>query len=441
MNPSPLTGPVEDVLLKVIIQLIVIIGAARIAGSLFRRLGQPVVCGEIAAGIILGPSLFGKFFPQVFHSVFDPAVGPVLSILSQLGLIMMMFLVGLEFDFSHLSDNKRTAVSVSMAGILLPFGLGFGLGKVMHHSLGLSGSWFNFALFMATAMSITAIPVLGRIMIELNLTRTRVGVLAISSAAIDDATGWIILAIVTAVVRSAFDPVKTATMVGSVLAYGLVMAFVVRPLIVRWSKGVVKNSSGDLSLNSLAIMLVLVLVSAAVTNFIGIFSIFGGFMMGAILHDQPELREAVHRRLNDFVTTFFLPIFFTYTGLRTDVGEMSGGILWIFCGLVLAAAIVGKVGACTTAARLNGVPAREASIIGILMNTRGLMELIVVNMGYDLGIIPHSVFFMLVFMAVFTTYMTTPVLRRLIRGTEVWDAYRRSAFAANTENEGHLVSR
>lgn len=441
MNPSPVAGRVEEILLKVIIQLIVIIAAARVSGNIFRRMGQPVVCGEIAAGLILGPSFFGKMFPNVFHTVFDPSVGQIFSMLSQLGLILLMFLIGLEFDFGHLSDNKRTAVSVSLAGILLPFALGFGLGKVMHQQLGLAGNWINFSLFIATAMSITAIPILGRIMIELNINRTRIGALTISAAAIDDAAGWTILALVTAIVRSTFDLVKMAIMVGSVIAYGLIMAFIVRPLVVRWSKAAMKKNDGELSLDSLAVMLILVLASAAVTNLIGIFAIFGGFMMGSILFDQHELREAIRRRVNDFVTTFFLPIFFTYTGLRTDIGEMSGGTLWIFCGLVLAAAIIGKYGACTLAARLNGMGPREASIIGVMMNTRALMELIVINIGYDLGIIPKTVFFMLVFMAVCTTYMTTPILRRLIHGSEIWDAYRVSAFASRFENASRLVAK
>jgi Kef-type K+ transport system membrane component KefB len=421
---------VEAVLLRVIIQLVVIIGAARLFGNLFRRIGQPAVCGEIAAGLILGPTFFGRIFPGTFHQVFDPSIGSIFSILSQLGLILTMFLIGLEFDFDHLPDNKRMAVSVSLAGIVLPFVLGFGLGKLMHDQLGLGGSWINFALFIATAMSITAIPVLGRIMIELNITRTRIGSLTISAAAMNDAIGWTILAFITAVVRSTFEPVRIITMIGSVIAYGLLMAFVVRPVVVRWSAWTMSRNSGELSLNSMAVILILVLTSAAITNRIGIFSLFGGFMMGAIFYDQTDLRDALHRRLNDFVTTFFLPIFFTYTGLRTDMGSMAGAQSWMFCGLVLLAAVIGKFGGCTAAARLNGVAPREASIIGVMMNARGLTELIVINVGYELGILPKPVFFMLVFMAVATTYMTTPVLRRLFRGSEVWDAYNASTFAA-----------
>jgi len=433
---TAVSGNIENILLKVIIQLIVIIAAARISGVAFRRLGQPVVCGEIAAGLILGPSLLGRFFPEIFRTVFDPSVGQIFSIFSQVGLVLLMFLIGLEFDFGHLSENRRTALSVSLVGIVLPFGLGFALGKVMHEQLGLSGGWVNFSLFMATAMSITAIPILGRIMIELNLNRTRIGSLTISAAAVDDASGWIILALVTAIVRSTFDPIKMTMMVGGVIAYGLVMALAVRPLVCRAFQAVLRKNAGDLTLDSLAVLLILMLLSAAATNLIGIFSIFGGFMFGAILYDQEELREAVNRRLQDFVTVFFLPIFFTYTGLRTDIGSMAGAGLWIFCGLVLLAAVVGKFGGCTLAARANGLPLRESSIIGVMMNTRALMELIVINIGYDLGIIPKTVFFMLVVMAVVTTYMTTPILRRLMRHSEVWESYRVSAFAARFEMKG-----
>jgi Kef-type K+ transport system membrane component KefB len=432
MQPQAGSGN-ETALLHAIIQVVVIIAAARIAGNVFRRFGQPAVCGEIAAGLILGPSLFGRYFPSLSHVVFDPSIGSVFGIISQLGLILTMFLIGLEFDFKHLRGNGRTAVSVSLAGIILPFSLGFVLGGVMFARLGLTGDWINFALFMATAMSITAIPVLGRIMVEMNITRTRVGSLTISAAAMDDAIGWTILALVTAIVRSSFDPVKLGVMVGAVIAFCVAMIFVVRPLVTRWSAWTMKNNDGELSLNALAVLLSLVFVAAAVTSYIGIFALFGGFMTGAILYDQKELRNAVRRRLNDFVTAFFLPIFFTYTGLRTDMGSMSGAVLWTFCGLVLLCAVVGKFGGCSIAARLNGVSAREASIMGVMMNTRGLMELIVINVGYELGILPKTVFFMLVFMAVATTYMTAPVLRRLFRGTEVWEAYRTSAFAAGVK--------
>jgi Kef-type K+ transport system membrane component KefB len=425
---SPVSVHTENVLLTVIVQLVVIIAAARIFGVLFRKVGQPQVCGEIAAGLILGPSLLGGMFPDVFAKIFEPAVSGTFSVLSQLGLVLLMFLIGMEFDFGHLEENRRTAVSISIAGIAMPFGLGFVLGKFLHAQLGLGVAWIHFALFLAAAMSITAIPILGRIMIELGLNRTRIGSLTISAAAIDDAAGWIILALVTASVRSAFDLVKLTAMIGQVISFALVMLLVVRPALVKLGRRVLAKSA-DLSMNALAGLLILILVAASVTNLIGIFSIFGAFFLGAILSDQHSLREAVKRRLNDFVTVFFLPIFFTYTGLRTDLGSMTGSGMWVYCGLVLLAAVAGKFGGCALAARANGLGWREASMIGVMMNTRGLMELIVVNIGYDLGIIPKNVFFMLVFMAVFTTYTTAPLLRRLARRSEVEEQYLQSAFA------------
>src|SRR5215472_10163959 len=232
-NMSPTGGHIENVLLIVILQLIVIIAAARLFGSLFRRIGQPLVCGEIAAGLILGPSFFGGMFPGLFHTIFNPSVGQIFAIMSQIGLIFLMFLIGLEFDFGHLTANRGTALSISIVGIILPFSLGLLLGRWMHAALGLQGSWVNFALFMAAAMSITAIPILGRIMVELNINRTRIGSLTISAAAADDASGWIILATVTALARSTFDPRKVALMVLETVGFAVVMVWIVRPLLKK----------------------------------------------------------------------------------------------------------------------------------------------------------------------------------------------------------------
>jgi Kef-type K+ transport system membrane component KefB len=430
---SPTSSHVENILLIVIVQLIVIVASSRVFGAVFRRIGQPFVCGEIAAGLVLGPSLFGGMFPTLFHRVFDPSVSQVFSILSQVGLMLLMFLIGLEFDFDHLRNNRGTALAISSAGILLPFTLGFLLGRFIHSALHLGGSWIHLSLFMAAAMSITAIPILGRIMVELNINRTRIGSLTISAAAADDASGWIILAMVTALVRSTFDPQRVAFMVLATVGFAVIMVWIVRPLLKKWTAHHLRVNSGRLSAGGLAITLISILFAAAITNLIGIFSIFGAFFLGALLYDQREFREAIQRRLQDFVTVFFVPIFFTYTGLRTDIGTMAGGSLWVWCGLVLLTAFVGKFGGCSLAARLNGLPWREASMIGVMMNTRALMELIVINIGFELGIIPKSVFFMLVFMAVVTTYVTTPALRRLVRSSELSRDYLKSEFAGRVE--------
>jgi Kef-type K+ transport system membrane component KefB len=430
---SPTGGHTENILLIVIIQLIVIVAASRIFGGLFRRIGQPLVCGEIAAGLILGPSLFGRVFPHFFQTVFNPSVGQIFAIMSQIGLILLMFLIGLEFDFGHLSHNRGAALSVSMAGIVLPFGLGLLLGHWMHSALGMSGGWLNFALFMAVAMSITAIPILGRIMVELNINRTRIGSLTISAAAADDASGWVLLALVTAIARSSLNPIKLALMILEVVAFAACMVWGVRPLLTKWTERQMRQHQGKLSLSALATLLIMIMVAAMMTNLIGIFSIFGAFVFGAMLYDKHEFRRAVQERLRDFVTVFFLPIFFTYTGLRTDIGTMGGSGLWTMCGLVMLTAFVGKFGGCWLAARFNGLRWREASMIGVMMNTRALMELIVINIGLELGVIPKSVFFMLVLMAVASTYVTTPILRRLVRSSELEGDYLNSEFARRVE--------
>jgi Kef-type K+ transport system membrane component KefB len=405
--------------MRIIIQLILIVASARAAGVLFKRIGQPQVCGEIAAGLVLGPSVFGALWPQAQRLVFDPGTLVHLSVISEVGLIFIMFLIGLEFDFGHLASSTRTAFSISVAGMILPFSLGIPLGRWMHSQMNLHVDVVAFTLFIATALSITAMPVLGRILIEFNMNKTKLGTLAISSAAINDAIGWLLLALISAVAAAQFHPGRLLLSTSEVVIYVLAMIFVVRPLLMRWTRWVMRDSGGELSSNALAQLMLLLLASAAITSAIGIFSVFGAFVMGGILHDQRSFCAAVNRRMRDFVTVFFLPIFFTFTGLRTDISSVSGNTALIVGPIVILVACVGKLGACSIAAKLNGLTGREAFSVGIMMNTRGLMELIVLNAGYDLGIIPKPVFCIFVIMAIVTTYMTAPVLRRLIRGTDL----------------------
>jgi Kef-type K+ transport system membrane component KefB len=436
---------VEEVLLPLLFQLGVIVLAARLFGVLFRRLRQPTVIGEIAAGLVLGPSVLGHFFPGVFNAVFHPHVSGlppelsdallrwVLTTLSQLGLVFLLFLIGLEFDFGHLRWHGKSALAISVSGVALPFALGVGLAVIMRPHVADDKPPLGFALFMGTAMAITAIPVLGRILMELGITRTRLGAVAISAAAVDDATGWILLATVAAVVRAAFHPAQSVLMVAETVGFALFMAFLARPVLCAWARRALRRGDGEISVSSLAVLLGVLFACAIVTNLIGIFAIFGAFFLGAVLSGEHAFREAVARRLRDFVTVFFLPIFFTYTGLRTDIGSLGSWGLWLLCGLVLAAAVVGKFGGCGLAAWLSGLPGREAACIGCLMNCRGLMELIVINLGHDLGVIPPSVFCMLVIMALLTTVMTTPILLRLMRNTE-WEALvRRSGFVPGAQ--------
>jgi Kef-type K+ transport system membrane component KefB len=426
MNPSD--PQVEHTLIAVLTQFILILATARVAGLLFRRLGQPQVCGEIAAGLILGPSLFGRLAPQCFHAVFKPQLDVVLSIFSQVGLILLLFLIGLEFDFSHVRIHSKKALSISLAGIIFPFMLGLIAARALSSSINEPINPRAFALFLATAISMTALPTLGRILIEFNLHRTELGALVITAAAVDDAAGWVILAVVTAIVRSNFQIMRTVLLVVEVVAYAAFMILIARPLLLRWIRTMHLGPDRTVSLTTFTLLLVTVFASAILTNLIGIFSILGGFMMGALLHDQHQFRAAISHRLMDFTTAFFLPLFFTYTGLRTDWGTMHGSQSWWLLGLVLLAAFVGKFGGCAAAARITGMSLVESCCVGILMNTRGLMELVAINLGLDLGVVPRNVFFMLVMMAMVTTFMTSPVMRRLIQLSELHGPFLQSEF-------------
>jgi K+:H+ antiporter len=404
----------ESVLVAVLIQLAVIVGFARLGGALFKSIGQPVVCGEIAAGLILGPSVLGGVFPGLFHSVFTAQTEEAFRAMSQVGLILLLFLIGIDFDFKHLKHHKSKPVVVSGVGIALPFGLGLAVGAVMHPYVAPNVDGLTFSLFVALALSITALPILGRIMIEFGLNRTPLGVLTITSAAIDDAFGWIVLALVTGLVTSGAQLDRTLLMIGETAAYATFLLVVARPLLRRWARWSLRRGAGELGHTGMATLLVLIFASAIATSLIGIFAIFGAFLLGTLFHDEDALRTAVRAKLGDFVTVLFLPIYFTYTGLRTDIGSMSGGLLWLLCGLVVCAGIVGKFGGCTLAARITGMTWRDAGMIGVLMNTRALMALIVINVGLDTGILTRPAFFMLVSMAVVTTYMTAPLLKRLL---------------------------
>jgi K+:H+ antiporter len=415
VTPSPSQGSVyniEHVLFFTLVQIAIIIVTARLGGYLARRMGQPRVVGEIVAGLVLGPSLFGMLAPETFHLVFQSTDAMPISIMSQIGLIMLMFQIGLQFDFSHLrARENRYAVSlVSVIGILAPFGLGFGFGQLSARSLAPGIPTLYYSLFMATAFSITAVPVLGRIMMEYDLTRTRIGAIAISAAAVNDVAGWTLLAFSSAAVSAHFSLNGMLTQVAWLLFYVIVCWFVVREvlqLIVRRFDFSAQSLPQDL----MAIILVIVFTSAMLTSKLGIFAIFGGFMMGVLLHDQRELVEAWKNKVADLVTVFFLPIFFTYTGLRTDISGLDTLELWLWCGLSMGLAFLGKFGGCYVAARLAGLKQPEASNIAMLMNTRGLMELIVLNLGLDLGVIPPEAFTMLVLMALASTMVAAPGLR------------------------------
>ena len=403
----------EALLFFTLLQLTVIVLAARIGGAVAVRIGQTAAVGEIIVGILLGPSLFGLLAPDVFQYVFHSGMPEPMQMLSQIGLVLLMFQIGLEFDFSHLNErrNRKAMLWVAAASLIAPFALGYGIGHISAPVLSPSAHPVISALFIATAFSITALPILGRIMMEFDMTRTPIGVIAISAAAINDVIGWLLLALITTLTLSDFNAVSFAVKVALVLVFFVVSWFGVRPLM----KNILHRfdaKNGALSNNLLGLVLAAIFLSAMTTYQLGIFAIFGGFMMGVLLHDEHAFVKTWRTRISPFVMVFFLPIFFTYTGLRTNIGSLDSASAWGWCGLIVLLATLGKFGGAYIAARLTGMSHTEAKVLGIMMNTRALMELIVINVGYDLGVISQQMFTILVIMAIFSTVITSPCLRR-----------------------------
>ena len=394
-----------------LLQMIVIILAARALGAVFRRIGQPAVTGEIMAGILLGPSLLGLTLPEAQAFLFPQESLGALKLFSQIGVILFMFVVGIELDLQHLRRKAQAAVLVSHASIIVPFFLGVSLALFLYRQFAPEAiSFMAFALFMGSAMSITAFPVLARIIEERGLTRTPLGALAIACAAVDDATAWCILAVVVAVVQADGWAGAVLTILLA-LAFIAVMLLVVRPQaarIIREEVGQETHSQG-----LVAGVLVFVFVAALFTEVIGIHALFGAFIAGVVLPSHNRLRTFLRERLETFSAAFLLPLFFAYTGLRTQIGLLDDVTSWLVCALVIGVAIAGKLGGSMLAARWTGMAWKEAFAVGALMNTRGLIELIVLNIGYDLGILSPRIFTMMVIMALVTTFMTGPLLTLL----------------------------
>jgi Kef-type K+ transport system membrane component KefB len=406
----------EQVLVATLIQLIVIVLAARVANIVFRRLGQPGVIGEIVAGLLLGPSLFGHLLPDLSHRLFaGPAAVPI-QIISQLGLILLMFQIGSEFDFAHLTRarNQRVVFAVALASIAAPLLLGFGFGLVSAPILAPSIEPLTYSLFVAVAMAITALPVLGRILREFGMARTRLGVIGITVAAANDTVGWLLLAAITGLAGARFSAAESAVQLGGIALLGTALWFLGRPL-VAWLLRRYPIEAGGIPTSLMAIVLALVFGCGIATYELGLFAIFGGFAAGLLFHRETDFVAAWRRQIGQFVLVFFLPIFFTYTGLRTDVLGLTSASDWLWCGGMTAVAIGAKIVPVFCAGRGTGLGREDAMVLGILMSTRGLTELVVLNIGFDLGFIPHKVFTMLVVMAVTTTIMTAPLLRLVYR--------------------------
>lgn len=364
------THKTEALLFFTLLQLTVIVLAARIGGEIALRIGQSAVVGEIIVGILLGPSLFGLLAPELFQYVFHSGAPEPMQMLSQ---------IGLEFDFSHLSErrNRKAMLWVAAASLIAPFALGYSIGQIS-----------------APRLSPGAHPV---------------------AAALNDVIGWLLLALITTLTLSDFDAASFALKVALVLVFFAVSWFGVRLLMKRILHRF-DARSGALTNNLLGIVLAAIFLSAMTTYQLGIFAIFGGFMMGVLLHDEHAFVTTWRARISPFVMVFFLPVFFTYTGLRTNIGSLDSPAAWGWCGLIVFLATLGKFGGAYLAARVAGLNHIESKILGIMMNTRALMELIVINVGYDLGVISQQMFTILVIMAIFSTVITSPLLRRWLPG-------------------------
>lgn len=397
-----------DTAVLVLIDIVIVIAVSRLVGLAFRQIKQPLVIGEIVAGIMLGPSLFGLVAPNLAAQVFQPEAIPYLGVLSQIGLIFFMFLIGLELDPKYLKHEIDKAVLISHVSILVPFSLGSLLALLLYPWVSSGAVSFTaFALFLGAALSITAFPVLARIITENNLQGSRLGTLALTCAAVDDVTAWCLLALAIAVTRTNSMVGALPTIVAAIIYIGLMLT-VVRLFLKRLAT--YYNRTKRLNQFALAGIYSAVVVSALITETIGIHLIFGAFFLGAVMPKHAGLTRELAQKTEDFVLVFLLPIFFAYSGLRTQIGLLNSPLLWGLCGLVILVAIAGKYLGTYWAARVSQVSRRDASALGWLMNTRGLTELIVLNIGLSLGVISPLLFTMLVMMALVTTFMTSPLL-------------------------------
>lgn len=398
----------EHPLAILLAQIITIIFVARFFGWICKKIGQPTVIGEIIAGIVLGPSLIGMYFPEFFNALFPTQSLGNLQFLSQIGLILFMFVIGMELDLKVLKNKANEAVVISHASIVIPFALGMVLAYFIYQSFAPKGVQFlSFGLFLGIAMSITAFPVLARIVQERGLHKTRIGTIVITCAAADDITAWCILAAVIAIVKAG-SFVSSIYIIVLAMAYVLLMIKVVRPFLKR--VGDLHSTRENLSKPIMAIFFLTLIISSYATEVIGIHALFGAFMAGAIMPENTRFRSVFIEKVEDVALVLLLPLFFVFTGLRTEIGLLNDPQLWKLTGIIILVAVIGKFIGSALAAKFVGQNWKDSLTIGALMNTRGLMELVVLNIGYDLGVLTPEIFAMMVIMALVTTFMTGPSL-------------------------------
>ncbi|HET6575965.1 MAG TPA: cation:proton antiporter, partial [Fimbriiglobus sp.] len=416
---APTAGQV-DVVRHVLATLAAVVGLGYVLGRLFVRIGQPPVIGEVVAGILLGPSLLGAVWPEAMHWLIpgpdaDPKgqVAAAVRAIAQVGVILYLFLVGLDLNAARLRNEARATVVITHAGIAVPFVLGASLALWLYPTYSHSGVPFtSFALFLGAALAVTAFPVLARILTDRRMEKTDLGATALGCAATDDVTAWCLVALVVGVAQAR---VESAVVAGvGALAFIAGMFLVVKPLAVRVSR---RLDAGPLHPAAVPGVLAAVLVAALATTALGIHGVFGAFLLGVVIPHDGRLAREFAAKLKDVVVVLLLPAFFAVTGMRTEVGLLGGWQNWLICGAIILVATAGKFGGVTVAARLTGYRWRTAAALGALMNTRGLMALIVLDLGLSLGVLSPTLFAMLVLMALVTTMATAPALRWLAPAT------------------------
>jgi len=391
-----------------LLQIISILIVSRIFSYFFAKIGQPTVIGEILAGIVLGPSLLGLFFPDVFHFLFAAKSLGNLYILSQVGLILFMFTIGMELNIGELKEKMGKIYVISHSSILIPYFFGMLLAYFVYQEFAANQTGFlPFALFIGISMSITAFPVLARIVQEKGLTKTHLGTVAIASAAINDVTAWCVLAAVIAIAKTG-SFVSSLYTIGVAILYVIIMLLLIKPFLKRL--GEIYHTGEVMNKSIVAFLLLILILSAFTTQAIGIHALFGAFLAGVVMPPLPRFRKLIIDKIEDVSVTLLLPLFFVFTGLRTEIGLLNTPYLWGICALFITVAVSGKFFGGAFSARILGETWRDSLSIGVLMNTRGLMELIVLNIGYEMGILPPPIFVMLVIMALVTTFMTSPSL-------------------------------
>ncbi len=397
-------------LFHVLAGLAVVILVTRVVGISLQRFRQPMVIGEVLGGILLGPSFLGKVAPNLSEWILPTSNAPFFNVIAQMGIILYMFLVGLEMDISEIKKSSRAAIVISQTSILIPFFFGIALSFWIFESMAPPGIQFlHFSLFIGIAMSITAFPVLARILSDLKIQKTSLGVLALTAAAVGDVTAWCLLAAVTGLVGASSTSAVT-TLIFSV-AYVAFLFLVLRPFLQKLTN--LLDRKPDISENHLAFIFFLLLASAVFTEAIGIHAIFGAFLLGVVTSSKSRIAEVLVGRFQDMVRVLFLPAFFAYTGMRTEIGLIHTAHDWFVCGSILCLAILGKFVGTMTGARFMKLDWKNSTGIGILMNTRGMVELIVLNVGLDLKILSPSLFTMFVIMALITTFITGPLFQGL----------------------------